>query len=53
VAGVCAYGRSEQLGTRRDHVDVVCLPENQVDSLERYVVTETRGRIDRHESALV
>ena len=36
----------------RDRVDVVCLPEEQVDGVERHVVAEARGRIDRDESAL-
>jgi hypothetical protein len=52
VADVRADCRSKQLGSRRDRVDVVGLPEKQVDGLEGYVVAEAWGRVDRHESAL-
>src|SRR6266508_6694833 len=52
MAGVRADCGSQQLGARRDRVDVVCLPEQQVDGLERYVVAEAWGRVDRDESAL-
>ena len=34
-------------------VEVVCLPEQQVDRVERRVVAEAWGRVDRDESALV
>jgi len=52
VAGVRADCGSQQLGARRDRVDVVCLPEQQVDGLERQVVAEAWGRVDRDESTL-
>jgi hypothetical protein len=52
VAGVRADGGSQQLDTRRDRVDVVCLPEQQIDGLEGDVVAEAWGRVDRDESAL-
>jgi hypothetical protein len=53
AARVHVDGRRQRLGTRPDYVNVVCLPEQQVDCLECQLVTEAGGRIDRDESTVV
>jgi hypothetical protein len=52
VAGVRAESGSQQAGTHRDDVDVVCLPQKQIDGLEGDIVAKAWGRVDRDESAL-
>src|SRR5438132_14426736 len=52
MVGVRADRRSQQHDSRRDRVDIVRLPEKQVNGLERHVVAEAWGRVDRDESAL-
>ena len=52
MAGVRADCGSQLLCSRRDRVDVISLPEEQVDGVERDVVPEAWGRVDGDESAL-